>query len=81
MITHLAFSGGGIKGFCYMGIIRYLYLENMIDDIKYVSGASIGAYFGLILALKIPIEYIEKEFSELMLRNHKEGLLTISKNN
>ncbi len=81
MITHLVLSGGGLKGFSYLGIIRYLYIEKMIEKIKYVSGSSIGAYFCLILALKIPIEFIEKEFSDLLEKINNEDLLTISKNN
>lgn len=81
MITHITFSGGGIKGFCYLGILRYLYIEKLTDNIKYVSGASIGAYFGLLLALKIPIEYIENEITDIIIKIKKEALLTISKNN
>lgn len=64
LISHLILSGGGFKGFVYLGFLRYLYIENMIDNIKYIAGTSIGAYFAAIIALKIPIEYYEKEIYE-----------------
>lgn len=60
-ITHLILSGGGFKGFVYLGVLRYLYIENMIENIKYIAGTSIGAYFATIIALKIPVEYFEDE--------------------
>lgn len=66
LITHIVFSSGGIKGLCYLGILRYLYIENMVDNIKYIAGTSIGAYFSLLLALRIPLEYIENELSEIV---------------
>lgn len=81
MITHVVFSGGGIKGFCYLGIIRYLYIENLVKNIKYISGASIGAYFGLVLALQIPIDFIENEISIILENIKTNNNLTISKNN
>jgi len=80
MITHVSFSGGGIKGFCYLGVLRYLYIEKLIDHIKYVSGSSIGAYFTLILALKMPMEVIESDFTELLKEINDSNVLSIDKN-
>jgi len=65
-ITHLILSDGGFKGFVYLGILRFFYIHNLIDSIKNISGTSIGALFAVIFALKIPIEYIEKEFYEVL---------------
>lgn len=65
-ITHIIFSGGGLMGLCYLGIIRYLYIENIANNIKYVAGTSIGAYFGIILALKIPLDFIESELDKII---------------
>jgi NTE family protein len=61
MITHIYFSGGGLKGLCYLGILRYMYMENMTSRIKHSAGTSMGAYFALILALQIPLEFLEEE--------------------
>lgn len=79
MITHVSFSGGGIKGLCYLGVLRYLYIEKMIDNIKFVSGSSIGAFFAMVLALKIPLEFIEKEFVEVLKNIHENGSMCIDK--
>jgi len=65
-ITHVAFSGGGMKGICYLGIIRYLYIENLHQNIKYIHGTSIGSYFAIVLALKIPLDFIENEILEIL---------------
>lgn len=69
-ISHLILSGGGAKGLVYFGILRYLYFEGMIDKIKYIKGTSIGAYFAIIFALKIPSEFIETEFSKIQENLH-----------
>lgn len=78
-ITHVVFSGGGLKGLCYLGVIRYLYLEKLTDNIRYIAGSSIGAYFGLVLALKIPIDVIEKGIYEMVEACKQKKEMTISK--
>lgn len=65
-ISHIFLTGGGLKGLCYLGIIRYLYLENMIRNIKHIVGTSIGAYFGMIIGLKIPIDFMEEEIGNII---------------
>lgn len=65
-LTHIVFSGGGMKGICYLGIIRYLYIEKLDKNIKYVHGTSIGSYFAIIFALKIPLDFIEKEILDTL---------------
>lgn len=65
-ITHVALSGGGMKGLCYMGIFRYLYLEDLVKNIKFIHGTSIGSFFAIVLALKIPIEYMEEEIRKVL---------------
>lgn len=78
-ISHVIFSGGGIKGICYLGVLRYLYIENMVNSIKNVSGSSIGAYFAMILALKVPIETIEEELKNLLKEINDNHVLDITK--
>lgn len=65
-ITHLALSGGGMKGLCYIGVFRYLYIEDMVDNIKFIHGTSIGSFFAIALALKIPMEYFETEIQQVI---------------
>lgn len=80
-ITHVIFSSGGLMGLCYLGILRYLYIENMTKNIKYIAGTSIGAYFGLVLALKIPIEYIEEELYQIITDLNEKPDMVITKSN
>lgn len=61
-ISHLVLSGGAMRGFIYIGVLRYLYVENMYKSIKNVAGTSIGSIFALAFALKIPIEYLEEKY-------------------
>ncbi len=58
-ITHIVFSGGGILGISILGVLRYLYLENIVSNVKNIAGNSMGAYFCLLFCLKIPIQDIE----------------------
>jgi len=69
-ISHLILSGGGGKGIAYLGIMRYLYLEGMMDKIKYINGTSMGAFFAVVLALKIPSEIIEEEMNKMRANLH-----------
>jgi predicted acylesterase/phospholipase RssA len=81
MITHVVFSGGGIKGMAYLGILRYLYIENMIEHIRFASGSSIGALYCLYLALKIPIDVIESDYVDLLVKINESNKLCIDKSN
>jgi predicted acylesterase/phospholipase RssA len=65
-ITHLVLSGGGMRGVMFIGALRYLFLENLHKDITHISSNSIGSYIGLMLALKITIEDIEKILYEIV---------------
>lgn len=65
-ISHVLFKSGGLKGLCYLGVIRYLYIENLADDVKHVAGTSIGSFFSIILALKIPLEFLETKLEEMI---------------
>ena len=79
MITHVSFSGGGIKGICYLGILRYMYIEKMVEHIRYVSGSSIGAFFATVLALKMPVDVLEQDFVELLKDMNDNDILCIKK--
>lgn len=59
-ITHLVFGGNALRTLCLCGIIRYIYCYNLDKLIRNVAGTSMGAFFALAFALKIPIERLEK---------------------
>lgn len=58
-ITHLVFAGNALRTLCLCGILRYIYCYNLDKFIRDVSGTSMGAFFCLAFALKIPIETLE----------------------
>lgn len=58
-ITHLVFAGNALRSICLGGILRYLYFYKMDNDIHNVAGTSMGSFFALAFALKIPIETLE----------------------
>ena len=50
-VNTLIFSGAGYFGILYMGIIRYLEDNNLVNDIKTIYGVSAGSLFGLLFSL------------------------------
>jgi|TARA_Y100000385_G_C13006839_1_gene599822 predicted acylesterase/phospholipase RssA len=73
----MVISGGGLYGISMLGVLRYLYIEKKIINIKYISCNSIGSLFGLIICLKIPIEDIE----DLVKETTKENYYVLTKKN
>ena len=58
--THLVCSGSAIRSLCLLGILRYIYFNKLEHHIKNASGTSMGAFFCLAFALKIPIDRLEE---------------------
>tara|TARA_A100001015_G_C14929404_1_gene687850 strand:+ start:227 stop:1111 length:885 start_codon:yes stop_codon:yes gene_type:complete len=50
-IENLVFSGGGIKGLSFIGCLQYLEESKLINDIKCISGTSIGSLFATLLTI------------------------------
>jgi len=50
-IENLAFSGGGIKGYAYTGVVKYLEDKGMLKDIKKISCTSIGSFIGMLITV------------------------------
>ena len=65
-IKHIVLSGGGTYGFAAYGALKHLHEEGFwnIENIESIHGTSIGAIYGIILALKydwnISYDYIIK---------------------
>ena len=53
MLKNIIFSGGGLKGWAYIGAIRALYELIDKNDIEHVIGVSIGSLFGLMYILQV----------------------------
>jgi len=67
--THLVFSGSALRSICLLGILRYLYFNKLDIYIKNIAGASMGSFFCLAFALKIPIDELEIMIKKLINSN------------
>ncbi len=65
----LLLSSGGIKGFAFIGIWKYLEKQNLIKDIQTYSGVSIGAFFSLWFLLGYTFDEIYQILADLDLLN------------
>jgi len=59
-INSLVISGGGMKGYLYLGAIKLLFEYKIIDDIKYYYGTSFGGIIVSCLSLGWNFEEINK---------------------
>ena len=76
-ISHLILSDGGLKGMVYIGILQYMHMENILDDIKHIAGTSIGAYFAVIFALRMPCDLIQSGFLEIIEKINNESIALV----
>jgi predicted acylesterase/phospholipase RssA len=65
MIKNIIFSGGGLKGWAYIGTIKALDEYVKLNDIKTVSGTSIGSVFGLFYIIGIKWDFLLDFFINL----------------
>ncbi|MBN7773473.1 patatin-like phospholipase family protein [Clostridium aminobutyricum] len=57
---NFVFSGGGILGIAYIGMLDYLYNINLMQNIKRVAGSSAGAITACITSFNLPFEETKK---------------------
>lgn len=53
---NLVFSGGGILGIAYIGMLDYLFRINFMPEVQRVAGSSAGAIAACITAFNLPFE-------------------------
>lgn len=63
----LVLSGGGVKGYTYLGIIKFLEQRNLIQNINNYSGTSIGSIFCFLLILGYTYNELECLFLNINL--------------
>ena len=51
MIKNLVFSGGGVKGISYLGIIKYIEEQKLLKNIENIAASSVGGIFALLITL------------------------------
>ena len=69
MIKNIIFSGGGMKGWAYIGAIKALNEYIPFKNIEQVIGVSIGGLFGLLYILKIDPDFILDYIMELSFKD------------
>ena len=57
--SHLILSGGGLSGLVYIGIYRFFKEHNILKDVHYMTGTSIGALFVFLFGLNIDYDKLE----------------------
>lgn len=62
---YLAFSGGGIKGVSYIGVIEGLYEMGILENIKGFAGTSAGSIIATLLALGLTVNEISVIMNDL----------------
>ena len=70
---NLVLSGGGVKGLCYVSLMRILEEKNIAKDIKNYGGCSIGIFFCFLLCL----DYDYNEIKNILLGNVLEKVYKI----
>lgn len=53
---NLVFSGGGVLGISYLGMLASLYERNLIEQVDRMAGSSAGAITACIVSFNIPFE-------------------------
>tara|TARA_B100001094_G_C18176814_1_gene798348 strand:- start:394 stop:1245 length:852 start_codon:yes stop_codon:yes gene_type:complete len=71
MIKNIVFSGGGFKGFCYIGCIKCLEEYNFLENIEIFCGTSIGSLFATLLYIKMSYKEI---YDSIFSIDFKDGL-------
>ena len=68
----LVLSGGGVKGYAHLGVLRVLERENI--KIDYITGTSIGAFIGTMYSIGYSVDEIEKLLDDLNIGNFLENV-------
>lgn len=61
-IKTLVLSGGGVKGFAYIGVFKKLNELNILENLNHIITVSIGSVFGLLYLIGYSYEELYEEF-------------------
>lgn len=71
-MEYLALSGGGIKGLCLLGSIKYLFEKEIIKKpLKGIIGSSVGGLIAALISIGFEPDDLFKLISELDLNKYK----------
>ncbi len=71
-IKALVFKGGGIKGIAYVGALRNLKEQNLLEELEWVAGSSAGAMVALFVALGYTQAEMEHELKAVNFEEFKD---------
>ena len=63
-IKNIVFSGGGVKIFIFAGCLKYMYENNLIDNLEAICGTSTGS----IISTAVSLDYNIAEIIELLIK-------------
>ena len=69
MIKNIIFTGGGMKGWAYIGTIKALNEYIDIQSIEHVIGVSVGGFFGLLYILQMDPDFILDYFMNISFKD------------
>jgi NTE family protein len=72
MIKNLIISGGSMRGFTFLGVIKYLEEIDILQNIETFTGTSIGACLSLCLSLKFTSKELIDIFTNLDIENQRD---------
>jgi NTE family protein len=72
-IKNLAFEGAGVRGIAYVGSLRYLEENHLLDSVEKISGTSAGAIVALAISLGYTSHEVEKLVYETKIQKFNDG--------
>jgi NTE family protein len=81
MIKNLVFSGGGVKGYSFIGCLKALEELNITQEIKAISSTSIGSLFSILFIIGYKSKELEQIFSNIDFNNLQNFEILNFKNN
>ena len=60
-LESLCLGGGGARGLCYIGLIKYLEDSGRYNEVKKIVGSSIGGVFGVLIAQRRSVDTILRD--------------------
>ena len=69
-LRNLVLSGGGLLGFSYIGFLRYLEDNNLLKQIKTITGSSVGAIFATFFIIGCKANELQSFYSSIVLSDY-----------
>lgn len=72
MIKNIVFSGGSLKGFCFVGVLKFLEENNKLDNITSIAGTSVGACVALLFNIGYTSDELSTIFLNINIEEHRD---------